>query len=164
MKLREELDLLFWVSKKHHGTGDNPMIKMKLLFAAVMALALALPASGKTYKTTYATPCDELWPAVKDTLSNADNCKVLESDDSKMTASYNVKHSAHFSIAGAALQRTNRVTLVAKGAGCEMQVVSNYSGWEHNDQGDFKARVEQSLDKLKAAKPAQPAKSSDPGK
>ena len=140
------------------------MIKTKLLYVALMSLALALPASGKTYKNTYPMPCEELWPAVKDTLNNTDNYKVAESDDSKMIASYNVKHSAHVSITGAALQRTNRVTLVAKGAGCEMQVVSNYSGWEHNDQGDFKKRVDDSLEKLKAAKPAQPAKPADPGK
>jgi len=33
------------------------------------------------------------------------------------------------------MQRTNKVTLLPKGTGCEMQVVANYSGWEHNDQG-----------------------------
>jgi hypothetical protein len=140
------------------------MIKTKLLFVALMLLALALPAAGKTYKTTYPMPCDELWPAVKDTLSHADNYKLLESDDAKMTASYDVKHSAHFSIAGAALQRTNHITLVAKGTGCEMQVVSNYSGWEHNDQGDFKTRVEEAYAKLKAAKPPAPAKTDEPAR
>ena len=35
----------------------------------------------------------------------------------------------------------------------EMQVGSNYSGWEHNDKGDFKTRVDESLAKLKAAQP-----------
>jgi len=71
-----------------------------------------------------------------------------------MTASYNVKHSAHVNISGAILQRTNRVTLVPQGTECEMQVVSNYSGWEHNDRSDFKKRVDDSLEKLKAATPA----------
>ena len=81
-----------------------------------------------------------------------------------MTDSYNVKHSAHVNISGAALQRTNHVTLVSKGTGCEMQVVSNYSGWEHNDRGDFKTRVDESLAKLKAATPSQPAKPEAPVK
>jgi hypothetical protein len=45
-----------------------------------------------------------------------------------------------------------------------MDVVSNYSGWEHNDQGDFKKRVDESLAKSKAAKPPEPAKPADPSK
>jgi len=75
-----------------------------------------------------------------------------------------VKHSAHVNISGTVLQRTNHVTMVSKGAGCEMRVVSNYSGWEHNDKGDFKKRVDESLAKLKAATPPQPAKPQDPSK
>jgi len=129
-----------------------------------MSLALALPAFGKTYKSTYPVPCSELWGAVKDALSNPENYSVVESDDTKMTASSNVKHSAHVNVSGAILQRTNRVTLVAKGTGCEMQVVSNYSGWEHNDRGDFKNRVDESLAKLTAATPSQPAKPEAPAK
>ena len=42
-----------------------------------------------------------------------------------------------------------------------MQVVSNYSGWEHNDQGDFKQRVEDAMAKIKAASTSQPAKPAD---
>ena len=129
-----------------------------------MSLALALPAFGKTYKSTYPVPCSELWGAVKDALSNPENYNVVESDDTKMTASYNVKHSAHVNVSGAILQRTNHVTLVPNGTGCEMQVVSNYSGWEHNDRGDFKNRVDESLAKLTAATPSQPAKPEAPAK
>ena len=106
---------------------------MKFLVIAFMSLALALPAFGKTYKSTYPVACSELWGAVKDTLSIPENYTVVESDDTQMTASYNVKHSAHVNVTGALLQRTNKVTLISKRAGCEMHVVSNYSGWEHND-------------------------------
>jgi hypothetical protein len=81
-----------------------------------------------------------------------------------MTASYNVKHAAHVTVTGAVLQRTNHVTLVSKGTGCEMQVVSNYSGFEHDDAGDFKKRVAESLAKAKEAKPSEPAKPADPSK
>ena len=137
---------------------------MKFLVIAFMSLALALPAFGKTYKSTYPVACSELWGAVKDTLSIPENYTVVESDDTQMTASYNVKHSAHVNVTGALLQRTNKVTLISKGAGCEMHVVSNYSGWEHNDQGDFKTRMDESLAKLKAATPSQPAKPADAAK
>ena len=95
------------------------MVKTRLAVAALMSLALALPAFGKTYKNTYPVPCSEVWGGVKDTLSNPENYSVVESDDTKMTASYNVKHSAHVNVSGAVLQRTSRVTLVSKGTGCE---------------------------------------------
>ena len=137
-------------------------MKTRLVVVALMSLALALPAFGKTYKNTYPVPCSQVWGAVKDTLGNAENYNVVESDDTKMTASYNVKHSAHVTITGALLQRANRVTLVVKGAGCEMQVVSNYSGFEHNDRGDFKTRVDESLAKPKAERPAEDTKPTDP--
>lgn len=165
MKLFQESALvfaLFEVMSSSIVSGGYPIMKIKLLVFALLSLALAFPASGKTYKSSYDIPCSEPWPAVKDTLGNADNYTVLESDDAKMTASYHVKHAVHTNVSGALLQRNNRVTLVTKGSGCEMQVVSNYSGWEHNDQGDFKTRVDDSLAKLKAAKPAKPAKPAEP--
>jgi hypothetical protein len=140
------------------------MAKRELLSVVLMSLALALPAVGKTYKSTYPVPCSVVWGAVKETLSNPDNYAVVESDDTKMTASYNVKHAAHVNITGAILQRTNRVTLVTKGTGCEMQVVSNFSGWEHDDKGDFKKRVDGAMVKPKTATPSQPAKPTDPTK
>jgi len=131
---------------------------MKSAVVALISLIVALPAFGKTYKSTYPDPCSQVWSAVTDTLSNADNYTVTGKDDAKMTADYDPKHAAHVNVSGALLQRKNHVTLISKGTGCEMQVVSNYSGWEHNDQGDFKTRVDQSLTKVKAASPSQPAK------
>lgn len=71
-----------------------------------------------------------------------------------MTAAYKVKHAVHVTITGAALQRTNHIALVSKGTECEMQVKSNYSGFEHDDSGDFRKRVEESFAKLKGSKPA----------
>src|ERR1017187_8419965 len=111
---------------------------MKFAVVVLMSIAVAVPAFGKTYKSTYPIPCSELWGAVKDTLSNPDNYDVKESDDAQMKAAYDVKHAVHANISGAALQRTNHVTLVPKGTGCELQIGSNYSGWEHDDKGDFK--------------------------
>jgi hypothetical protein len=137
------------------------MMKTRLVLVALILL-LALPAFSKTYKNTYPDPCNQVWSAVKVTLSNAENYTVVENNDAQMTASYDVKHSAHVNVSGALLQRTNKVTLVSKGTGCEMQVVSNYSGWEHNDKGDFRTRVDEALTKLNAAAP--PAKPAEAAK
>jgi hypothetical protein len=75
-----------------------------------------------------------------------------------MTADYNPKHSVHFDVTGVILQRANHVTLIPKDAGCEMHVVSNYSGWGHEDQGDFKKRVDEFPAKPKEARHSEPAK------
>jgi hypothetical protein len=75
-----------------------------------------------------------------------------------MTADYNVKHSIHWSVIGAVNQGKNYVSLAPVGTTCEMSVMSMYSGFSHNDQGDFKKRVEEALAKPQAAKPAEPTK------
>ena len=134
------------------------MKNARLVVMGFVALSLAMPVIGKTYKSTYPIACSEVWPAVKETLGNAENYAVVENDDAKMTASYNVKHSVHTNVSGALLQRTNKVKLVPKGTGCEMQIVSNYSGWEHDDKGDFKKRVDEILARPKDAKAAESAK------
>ena len=142
-------------------------MKMRPVVVAMLAFALALPAFGagnKTYKTTYPVPCSELWGAVKVALSNLDNYKDVQSDEDKMSADYNVKHSIHWSVIGAVNQGKNHVSLVPIGTTCEMSVVSMYSGLSHNDQGDFKKRVDEALAKLKAAPPSEPAKPADPTK
>ncbi len=140
------------------------MMKTRVMVVVLMSLGLSLPMFGETYKDSYSVPCSDLWGAVKDTLSNPENYNVSARDDAKMTASYKVKHAVHVTITGALLQRTNRVTLVPKGTGCEMQVVSNYSGFEHDDRGDFKKRVDEFLAKPKAEQPSEPAKPVDPAK
>ncbi|MBZ5573483.1 MAG: hypothetical protein LAO09_16570 [Acidobacteriia bacterium] len=142
-------------------------MKMRLGVVAMLALALALPAFGagnKTYKTTYPVACSELWGAVKVALGNPDNYKDVQSDEDKMTADYNVKHSIHWSVIGAVNQGKNHVSLVPIGTACEMSVVSMYSGLSHNDQGDFKKRVDEALAKLQAPMPAEPTKPQTPAK
>ena len=139
-------------------------MKTRHVVVALISLALALPAFGKTSKNTYPAPCSELWGAVKDVLSNAENYNVEESNDTLMAATYKVKHAAHVTVSGAILQRANHVSLVSKGTECEMQVKSNYSGFEHDDSGDFRKRVEESFAKLKGTKPAEPAQPAAPAK
>ncbi len=143
--------------------GD--LMKTRLVFLALLSLALALPAfsvGSKTYKTTYPVPCSQVWGAVKVALADPDNYKDVQSDEDKMTADYNVKHSIHWSVTGAINQGKNSVALLPVGATCEMSVVSMFSGLSHNDQGDFKKRVDEALAKAKNAPPPQLAKPEDP--
>lgn len=134
---------------------------------ALVVLAFCLPVSGagnKTYKTTYPVPCNELWSAVKLALANPDNYKDVQSDEDKMTAEYNVKHSIHWSVIGAVNQGKNHVSLAPVSGKCEMSVVSMYSGLSHNDQGDFKKRVDESLARQQAPKSAESANPTPPAK
>jgi len=141
-------------------------MRLAVVVLATLALALALPAfaaGNKTYKNTYSVPCSELWGAVKVALGNPDNYKDVQTDEDKMTAEYNVKHSIHWSVIGAVNQGKNRVSLAPIGNTCEMSVVSMYSGLSHNDQGDFKKRVDEALAK-QAPKPAETTVPETPAK
>jgi hypothetical protein len=134
---------------------------LRFAVAALVFSTFALPAFSGTHKDTYPNACSEVWAAVKDTLGNAENYTVKLTDEARMTSSYSVKHSAHVTITGALRQRPNTVSLNSKGTGCEMVVESNYSGFEHNDAGDFTKRVNESLAKLKGSTPSVPAKPAD---
>ncbi|QOY90900.1 hypothetical protein [Paludibaculum fermentans] len=103
-----------------------------------------------------------MWTAVKATLGNAENYTIKVSDETRMIATYSVKHSAHVTVTGTLRQRPNTVSLNPQGSGCEMEVQSNYSGFEHNDSGDFVKRVNESLAKSKDAPAAEPAKPANP--
>jgi len=142
-------------------------MRLAVVVVAMLVLALVLPALGagkKTYQTNYAVPCNEVWSAVKVALGNPDNYKDVVSDEAKMGAEYNVKHSIHWSVAGAINQGKNSVSLVVLPTGCEMNVASMYSGLSHNDAGDFKKRVDEALAKRQASKPAEPTMPETPTK
>lgn len=124
---------------------------------AVFLAALAIvPAFGKTYKTTCPNGCDQLWNAAKDTLSNKDNYARVKIFDARMKADYQPRHSVHVDVSGTLLQRINHLKMVPQGSRCRIEVVSNYSGWGHNDQGDFRKRVEAALARRKAGAAASP--------
>jgi hypothetical protein len=124
---------------------------MKSVVVATMLHALALPAFGKTHRDTFSVPCSELWPAVKDALRNSGKYGILAIDNDEMTASYNIGGT----LGG---KRTNSVVLNPKGGGCEMQTQTAFTGLVHNDAGDFKKRVQDSLVKLSGDKPSAVAK------
>ena len=131
---------------------------VKFAAVALILFAFTFSAFGKTHKDEFPNACGEVWPAVKDALANPENYTIKMTDESHMSISYTVKHSVHVSITGALRQRPNVVSLSPKGTGCEMQVESNYSGFEHNDAGDFNKRVNESLVKLRGATPPEPDK------
>ena len=140
---------------------------LKLWVVVLMSLVIASPAfaaGSKTYQTMYPVACSEVWSAVKGALANPENYKDVQSDEEKMSAEYNVKHSIHWSVSGAINQGKNKVALVPIGTTCQMNVVSMYSGLSHNDAGDFKKRVDEVMAKAKNAPPSPPAKPEDPAK
>ncbi|HYM77966.1 MAG TPA: hypothetical protein VE377_18470 [Candidatus Dormibacteraeota bacterium] len=125
-----------------------------ILIAALLLSSLTVPAFGKTHKDVYEVPCTTLWPAVKDVLRNSGKYGIIGIDNTEMTASYNIGGS----LGG---KRINSLVLNAQGEKCELQVQTAYSGLIHDDAGDFKKRVEESLAKLKGAPPA-PAPAAKP--
>lgn len=134
---------------------------VRFAVVAFILSAFALPAFSGTHKQTYPNACREVWTAVKDTLGDSENYTVKITDESRMAATYSVKHAAHVTITGALRQRPNTVSLSSKDTGCVMEVQSNYSGFEHNDAGDFTKRVNESLAKLKGSAASEPAKPAD---
>jgi hypothetical protein len=125
--------------------------RVMIFMVAAVVLSAALPALGETYKSPFSIACSDVWPAVKTTLADQDHYAKVIVNDEKMKADFQPKHTVHVDISGTLLQRMNHVKLIPKDAGCEMDVVSNYSGWGHNDQGDFRKRVDDNLTKAKTA-------------
>jgi len=120
--------------------------------AAILLLLVATPSFCKTHKEQYSVSCGVLWSAVKDTLRNSGKYGILGIDNSEMTASFMIGGT----LGG---KRVNSVVLNAKGdEACEMQIQTAYSGLAHDDAGDFKKRVDESLAKQQAAQPAVPKK------
>ncbi|MGA7840066.1 MAG: hypothetical protein WBS17_00730 [Candidatus Acidiferrales bacterium] len=126
----------------------------RFAIAAALLLLVATPSFCKTHVEPYPVSCSVLWPAVKDTLRNSGKYGILGIDNTEMTASF---------VIGGTLggKRINSVVLNAKGDTCEMSIQTAYSGLNHNDAGDFKKRVDESLAKLQAAPPAGAKKPDD---
>jgi predicted DNA-binding WGR domain protein len=130
---------------------------MKLSAPLIALLLLTTPSFAKVHSNTYPVACNTLWSAVKDTLRNSGKYTIMSIENSEMTASYSL------GIGSAGQKRTNSVVLNVKSdASCEMVVQSGFSGLTNDDAGDFKKRVDKSLEKLQsqsaAPAPATPAK------
>jgi hypothetical protein len=126
-------------------------------FAVTAALLLAVvfvpaaPTFARTHRDMYSMQCSALWPAVKDTLRNSGKYGILSIDNEEMTASFQIGGTL-------SAKRTNTVVLNSKDNSCEMQIQTAFSGITNNDEGDFKKRVDASLEKLKSAPPADASK------
>ena len=118
---------------------------MKQILAVFLLLTFGFPALAKTHKDMFDVPCSTLWPAVKDALRNSGKYGIIGIDSTEMTASYNIG-----GFMGG--KRINSLVLNSQGDKCEMQVQTAYSGVVHNDEGDLRKRVEESLAKLQTAK------------
>jgi len=123
----------------------------RFVVVSILTLSVTMPSFCKTHKEMYSVSCSALWPAVKDALRNSGKYGILGIDSNEMTASF---------VIGGTLggKRINSVVLNGKGDTCEMQVQTAYSGLAHNDAGDFKKRVDESLAQLKTAPAAESKK------
>jgi hypothetical protein len=139
------------------------LLRRIFIFAVIAGIG-ASTASGETYKTPFSVACSDIWPAVKTTLADRDHYAKVVINDEKMKADYQPKHTVHVDISGTLLQRMNHVKLIPKDEGCELDVASNWSGWGHDDQADFRKRVSDNLTKRKApeAQPAEAAPAAEP--
>jgi hypothetical protein len=122
------------------------------VISAIASVGLLPTACAKTHKDNFSVSCDVLWPAVKDAVRNSGKYGIVGIDNTEMSISY---------VIGGTLggKRINSVVLNRLSAtSCEMQTQTAYSGLIHNDAGDFKQRVDESLKKLQAsgATPADP--------
>lgn len=144
------------------------MAQRAVLFHAALILVLAGCSAvglGETYKTPFSFGCDQVWPSVKATLADQDHYAKVKINDGKMKADFQPKHTVHVDITGTLLQRMNHVTLVPQSdGGCEMDMISNYSGWGHNDEGDFRKRVQDAMVKAKVPGAAPAAPVAEPAK
>lgn len=117
-----------------------------VLIATFLLASFVVPAFGKTHKDVYDVPCSKLSPAVKDVLRNSGKYGIIGIDNTELTASYNIGGS----LGG---KRINSLVLNVQGEKCEMQVQTAFSGLMHDDAGDFKKRVNESLAKLATLTP-----------
>ena len=112
-----------------------------LLFAVIVSALAGLGpvAFAKVHKEKFSVSCEVLWPAVKDVVRNSGKYGIVGIDNTEMTISYFIGGN----LGG---KRMNTVVLNRQGSNaCEMQVNTQFSGLAHNDAGDFKKRVDESL-------------------
>ncbi len=115
-------------------------MKRFCLLVVLSALAVLGPvAFAKTHRDKFAVSCDVLWPAVKDVVRSSGKYGIIAIDNTEMSVSYNIGGT----LGG---KRINSAVLNRLGQnGCEMVTQTAYSGLIHNDAGDFRKRVEESL-------------------
>ncbi len=110
----------------------------KAILYAALAIA-ALPAFARTHRDVYPLQCNQLWPAVKDTLKTSGKYNIIGISDQELTASFTV--GAFWSG-----KSVNGIVLTPSGDGCQLAVNTSYRGIEHNDAKDLKKRIDADLE------------------
>jgi hypothetical protein len=120
----------------------------KTLVVAFFLLLSSTPSVAKSHDI-FPVSCDVLWAAVMDTLGNANDFNILVVDDAGQKAS--------FVVVGETTPYKDMVALAAHDSGCAMKLTILQVGTDNSDERGFRNRLNKSLAKLQAAKPAKPA-------
>jgi len=115
----------------------------------VLLVSLFLASSVQAFGKPYPLPCSDVWDAVKYTLENKDNYRIVAMDSSQMRAS--------FIVVGSLYPGVHAVFLKTRGNGCDMEVKMGFTG--NDDEGALRNRVNHALAKRKATKPVAPTPS-----
>jgi len=120
----------------------------KALAAVLFVLFSSVPVFAKSHDI-FPVSCDVLWAAVMDTLGNPNDFNILVVDNSGQKAS--------FVVVGETTPYKDMVALAAHDSGCALKLTIFQVGADNSDERGFRNRLNKSLAKLQAAKPAKPA-------
>lgn len=120
----------------------------RALFVVLVVFLLPIPASAKPHNV-FPVSCDVLWTAVKDTLNNPNDYRVLSMSDSEMKAS--------FIVVGELKPYTDRVILSAAEGGCAMKLTMSQIGPDNSDERVFRKQFGKRLAALQAVEKAKPS-------
>ena len=102
----------------------------------------------------YPMPCAMVWTAVKDTLGNGNDYRVVSVSDEAERAT--------FTVVGSLKPYTDTVALASVGGGCEMTLVVLQIGSDNSDERGFRKRLGKALAKRQAEQPAKPVVEAKP--
>ncbi len=113
----------------------------------VLLVSLFLTSSVQAFAKPYRMPCSDVWVAVRETLEDRGNYRIVAMDSEQMRAS--------FIVFGSLYPGVHAVFLKTRGDGCDMDVKMGFTG--NDDEGALRNRVNHALAKRKAAQPTPPA-------
>ena len=125
----------------------------KALLVVPFLLLASVPALAKPHDV-FPVSCDVLWTAVKDTLGNPNDYRVLSMSDSAQKAS--------FIVMGELKPFTDTIELISAEGGCAMKLKIVQIGSDDSDERIFRKHLGKDLAKLQAAQPAKPTEAAKP--
>jgi hypothetical protein len=121
---------------------------MSRALLAVLVFLLPVPALAKPHDV-FPVSCDVMWTAVKDTLNNPNDYRILSISDEGMRAS--------FLVLGSLKPFTDTIDLAPAEGGCAMKLKMVQIGSDNSDERVFRKQLGKDLAKLQSARPAKPA-------